>query len=179
MGRMRASPPPRFALLSHLPSRLRDCCGGAPPEGLQCTLAEARATLREESWGDAAVRLERMSLQDRQGLLRLATHGAAPTAHPLSDSAGPRTSMDMAGVLKLMAEAKERELAQIAGAKERELALIAEAHAARERALQGELEAAKREAAVREEAGAAGGGPAPLRQRLPGGSWRWSSARAP
>ena len=76
--------------------------------------------------------------------------------------------MDTQGVLKLMAEAKERELT-----------LMAEAHAARERALQGELEAAKREAAVREEAGAAGGGPAPLRQRLPGGSWRWSSARAP
>ena len=57
----------------------------------------------------------------------------------------PCSTMDMAGVLKLMAEAKERELA-----------LMAEAHSARERALQVELEAAKREAALREEALRAG-----------------------
>ena len=49
--------------------------------------------------------------------------------------------MDVAAVLKLVAVAKERELA-----------LLAEAHAARERALQVELEAARREAALREEA---------------------------
>ena len=60
----------------------------------------------------------------------------------------PAAAMDMAGVLKFMAEAKERELV-----------LMAEAHSARERALQMELEAskrdleaAKREAAVREAA---------------------------
>jgi hypothetical protein len=54
--------------------------------------------------------------------------------------------MDVAGVLKLMAEAKERELA-----------LLAEAGAARERALQGELEAARREAVARARGSGAGG----------------------
>jgi hypothetical protein len=55
--------------------------------------------------------------------------------------------MDVAGVLKLMAEAKARELA-----------LMAEAHATRERALQAELEAARREAALREAAALREGG---------------------
>ena len=52
--------------------------------------------------------------------------------------------MDAVGVLKLMAEARERELA-----------LLAEAGAARERALQVELEGARREEALRREAEAA------------------------
>ena len=56
--------------------------------------------------------------------------------------------MDVAAVLKLMADAKERELA-----------LLAEAHAARERALQVELEASRREAAL-------------CGRRQRGGSWR-------
>ena len=78
---------PRPALLAFLATSLRDYSGGAPPEALRKGLAEVLAKLRTESCRDAAVGLERMSLQDRQGLLKLAMHGASPTAHPMCDIA--------------------------------------------------------------------------------------------
>jgi hypothetical protein len=78
---------PRPALLAFLARRLRDYSGGAPPEALRKGLSEVLAKLRTESCSDAAVGLERMSLQDRQGLLSLAMHGVSPTAHPMSDIA--------------------------------------------------------------------------------------------
>ena len=103
---------PRPALLAFLARRLRDYDGSAPPEALRKGLSEVLAKLRTESCSDAAVGLERMSLQDRQGLLILATHGVSPTAHPMSDIA-ELLSEDGEGAAAL---AEERGEAAAAGA---------------------------------------------------------------
>ena len=55
--------------------------------------------------------LERMSLTDRQGLLKLAAHGIAPTAHPMCDIAD-LLSEDEGVLVTLQAEGGQRQWAR-------------------------------------------------------------------
>ena len=103
-GAHRGLTSPRPALLAFLASRLSDQdSAAAPPQALRKGLADVLAKLQTESWRDAAVGLERMSLADRQGLLKLAMHGIAPTAHPMSDIAD-LLSEDVGGLAALQGE---------------------------------------------------------------------------